>query len=49
MKAIGDKLRRCNDECSLTNFDLTVEKIFGTRPYVAVIVRKEKSITKKIK
>ena len=40
MKAIGDKLRRCNDGCSLTNFDKTVDKIFGDKPNVAIIVKK---------
>jgi len=39
MKAIGDKLRRCNDECRLTSFPPIVDKIFGKQPYVAVIVR----------
>jgi len=40
MKAIGDKLRHCNDGCSLTNFDKTVDKIFGDKPNVAIIVKK---------
>lgn len=38
MKAIGDKLRQCNDECRLTTFDRTVDKILGNRPFVAIIV-----------
>jgi len=39
MKAIGDKLRKCNDECRLTSFPPIVNKIFGKQPYVAIIVR----------
>lgn len=39
MKAIGDKLRSCNNECRLTTFPPIVDKIFGKQPYVAVIVR----------